>query len=1855
MTGQPLSYLVPFLVSLTIAVSMGLYTWRHRAVSGATPWTVVALSEALWILGYIFELLSPGLDGKIFWDNVQFLGMFVVPTALLAFALDYTGRKLPRSKQTWVVLTIAPILLMCLVFTDDWHHLIRPDARLVTLRGEPFAALTYSFTTTFWLLSLYSYALIFAGLAILIDRFIRPQQLYRGQVGVVLLGMLIPILGWLFTLAGITPYFYRDTTPFAFALSNLVLVWGLFRYQLFDIVPIARDTLVENMRDAVIVLDVQGRVVDLNPVTQRLIGRPLSQVIGQRAGLVFANWPDLVEKYRDVQEARSEMTVQVGEKRYHVEMNLTPLYDRRGALKGRLVVARDITERQQAQDALQRAHDELERRVQERTAELTAANEQLQREIAERKQAEEALQENEQRFRTIFDSVNDAIFVHDLTSGDILDVNQTMCEMYGYTREEARQASVEDLSAGEPPYTQQEALAWIKKATAGAPQLFEWRARRKNGRLFWVEVNMRRAVIGGQDRLLVVVRDVTERKRAEEALRESEAVYYSLVETLPMSVCRKDLAGRFTFGNRQFCDGLKRPQAEIVGKTDFDLHPAELALKYRRDDQWVIETGQVLEIVEEHGGMEGHRNYVQVFKSPLRDAEGKIAGVQIMFWDVSERKRAEREREILQHLALELTAPLTLQELVKLLAAHCQQLFWYDSFRFDLYDEQEQLRIPVYAEDTPADGQKPVDVETESEARKPESIRAVFEGKQVLVNRKQGTTSDGLAPWGFPSRRSQSMMFVPVRWQGRCDGVVYVQSYTPERYNDRDLTLLQMVANQCGAALARVQADEALRASQERYRAFIAQSTEGIWRFDHDQPIPTSLPQDEQIEWMFRHSYVAECNDAFARMYGYQRAEDLVGKRLGDIVIRSDPANIEYLRRFVQSGYRIIDAESHEVDARGQLRYFSNNMVGFVEVGQLMRTWGTQRDITERKQAEAADQRRVALLTTLNQTALDLSAQLDLQTLLPAIMERAIHLIDAPMGTLMLLRPAERGETLEQVYSYNLPPGDNVYQLRLGEGLSGRVAQTGEPLVVEDYSQWPGRDLRLEGAPYHAMLAVPIKWQGKVLGTVGVIDTRPARFGPEDVEIVGLLAAQAAVAIQNARLYTTLQESEQTLRALLNATSDEAFLLDTTGVLLALNDALARSMDKSVEELLGARVYDLLPPDLAQARQARIEQVIGSGNPLRFEDIGANRGWYDNSIYPVFDAHGHVARVAIFARDITERKRAEEQIRKLNRTLQMINEVNQTLVRATEEADLLQRVCQIIVELGGYRLAWVGWAEQDEAKSVRPTAWAGHDAGYLDTVNITWADTERGCDPTGTAIRTGQPVLASNILTDPAYAPWREQAIQRGYASSMALPLLSYGQAFGALQIYAAEPEAFDAEEVNLLTEMAGDLAYGIVALRTRAEHQRAEEQIKRLNQDLERRARGLAALNQASQIMASTLDLDTLLKLVIEQIGRLLEVGAASVLLCPPAPHETGITGGDCSELVFAAVTGPGAERLKDMRLPITAGIAGWVVRERRGALVADAQGDPRFYPLMDTVTGITTHSVLAVPLIAKGAALGVIEVVSGIAGAFDEHDRQVLEALSGSAAIALENARLYATEQQRAAALARALEQQRRLDQLQREFIQNVSHELRTPLTLIRGHAEVLESGEMGALQPEQQNSISVISRRAQMLSKMVNDIVNILEIEQHELIREPVDLEALARACLAEFRAAAEKADVVPSLKVAPGAPPVFGDPLALRRMLDNLVGNALKFTAAGGSVTVRLLPSEEGVTLQVADTGIGIPSDQLDRIFDRFYQVDGSATRRYGGMGLGLALVKQIVEAHGGQITVTSEIGAGTTFTIWLPKV
>ena len=195
--------------------------------------------------------------------------------------------------------------------------------------------------------------------------------------------------------------------------------------------------------------------------------------------------------------------------------------------------------------------------------------------------------------------------------------------------------------------------------------------------------------------------------------------------------------------------------------------------------------------------------------------------------------------------------------------------------------------------------------------------------------------------------------------------------------------------------------------------------------------------------------------------------------------------------------------------------------------------------------------------------------------------------------------------------------------------------------------------------------------------------------------------------------------------------------------------------------------------------------------------------------------------------DITEQKKAENELHRLSRALFAINSCDMALIHATDEKELVQKICNIVVDIGGYRMAWIGYAEHDEAKSVRPIAQSGFEKGYLQTIPIVWDDTPFGRGPTGTTIRTGKSSTSSDIINDPNMQPWHKEALKHGFASSLSLPLKADHEVFGALSIYSSHPGDFNAEETNLLVALADNLAYGITMLRTRQAKQRSDNELR--------------------------------------------------------------------------------------------------------------------------------------------------------------------------------------------------------------------------------------------------------------------------------------------------------------------------------------------------------------------------------------------------------------------------------------------
>ena len=487
-----------------------------------------------------------------------------------------------------------------------------------------------------------------------------------------------------------------------------------------------------------------------------------------------------------------------------------------------------------------------------------------------------------------------------------------------------------------------------------------------------------------------------------------------------------------------------------------------------------------------------------------------------------------------------------------------------------------------------------------------------------------------------------------------------------------------------------------------------------------------------------------------------------------------------------------------------------------------------------------AEQQRARELSTLLEATRAVSSTLELEEVLVLIAEQIMKAIGVEGCALSRWeREADTVETWIDPRLDDVPwePKGTAYALA-DYPATRAVLDTGRPCIVQgsDEDADPAELARMRKWGVLSLLMLPLAVGGRIIGLVELEQTRRTRdFSADEIRLVQALVAQAGVAIEHARLFEErvraereAQERRLYLEAVLDAAPDAIVTLDAQHRLVEWNAGAERLFGYTQKEVIGHSIDDLIANPDAFEEAVNLTRRVMSGAELT--PIEAVRTRKDGSPVDVLVAGSPIQMgdeliglVGVYT-DIGERKRAERTLRKANRGLHMLSQCNEALSRARDEPDLLREICQIAVDVGGYRLAWVGLSEQDEAKSVRPVAQAGFEEGYLETVKITWADTERGRGPTGTAIRTGKPAIAQNILNEPHFAPWREEATRRGYASSIALPLLADGLPFGALTVYATEPGAFDAEEVDLLTELADNLAYGIVALRTRVERLRAEE-----------------------------------------------------------------------------------------------------------------------------------------------------------------------------------------------------------------------------------------------------------------------------------------------------------------------------------------------------------------------------------------------------------------------------------------------
>jgi len=327
--------------------------------------------------------------------------------------------------------------------------------------------------------------------------------------------------------------------------------------------------------------------------------------------------------------------------------------------------------------------------------------------------------------------------------------------------------------------------------------------------------------------------------------------------------------------------------------------------------------------------------------------------------------------------------------------------------------------------------------------------------------------------------------------------------------------------------------------------------------------------------------------------------------------------------------------------------------------------------------------------------------------------------------------------------------------------------------------------------------------------------------------------------------------SYQEWMAALDAMRDPMFLHDKDFRILRCNKAYQQCAGIPFKQIVGQPYYKIfpktgVPSDCCQRKMKETETEAD-------EEIAVGDAIYRMRAFSIHDESDAYLYSVHVMENITEHRRVENErqqaeiaLKHANRALAALSEVNRSLVYAADENRLLQAICQAIVEQRGYRMAWVGYRQHDANSSIEILARAGYEEGYLEAIPLTWAESEHGMVPSGRAIRSGTTQLCQDVAHDPAYLPWRDEALERGYLSSIALPLAN-SDVFGVLTVYAEEVNAFTAGEVDLLEEMAGDLAFGVRSLHIRRERDLALEQNQRqlaqLQNNLEDTVRAMAAI----------------------------------------------------------------------------------------------------------------------------------------------------------------------------------------------------------------------------------------------------------------------------------------------------------------------------------------------------------------------------------------------------------------------------
>lgn len=633
-----LIYILPLLINTLAVIVLIRAVAPFRHVPGAWGLMASVILGGIWSAGYAMELACPTLPAKLFWVNVQYVGITGISLAWLTFVFTYVAPPAWFSRQPshWLALAVIPAITLILAWTNDLHGWIYHNPTLIQGAFGPILQLKHG--PWFWVFFGYSQILMIVGSLWLFRNLVQSTRLHSWQIGTAMAGTLAPWLGNLVYVSQMNPIPYLDWTPFGFTAAGLLLAFSLFRFQLVKVVPIAHKMVVEEMADGVIILDLQGHIIDLNPAALKILDLPPRKLVGWSLTDFL---PELASSFHTLDLAQpwqAELSVGKYPGRQTYEVRVSQLKGFSGLPFGRLVVLHNITQHKHEQFQLQKIRDGLEERVAERTQALMEMNKQLGFELTQRRLAEK-------RFEEIFHSVPDAILLVN-PQGEILLNNSQAERLFGYNPQALFGLKIHSLVPDFYRTQHHVDLAQYFANPFRGPMKNgqEVLGRHSDGSVFPAEIILSPLKMTDGIMVACMIRDLRPRKLAEAALRESEETYRTLFENANDSIFLVSVNEDWLKINQKGLDMLGYTREELQAISVWDILAPEYIPEVREKGSALM-NGRALPLVEwQLRTRDGESLPVEITLALVRDEQDEPKYIQAIVRDISERKKAESEQ-----------------------------------------------------------------------------------------------------------------------------------------------------------------------------------------------------------------------------------------------------------------------------------------------------------------------------------------------------------------------------------------------------------------------------------------------------------------------------------------------------------------------------------------------------------------------------------------------------------------------------------------------------------------------------------------------------------------------------------------------------------------------------------------------------------------------------------------------------------------------------------------------------------------------------------------------------------------------------------------------------------------------------------------------------------------------------------------------------------------------------------------------------------------------------------------------------------------------------------------------------------